>query len=263
MLIRKKTIFRISGIVAFSILLVTGILKLFPGLFVPARDFPDIQSSGVLNVATEYNSVGYYVSGDTLAGIQYKLCRYIEERSGIQVRISLENNWKNCLTKLENHTYDIIAMSIPITNESKVSVAFTIPITQNKQVLVQRKTGINDSLPLIRNQMDLADKTILVPAHSPCILRLKNLSEEIAEPIHILEIENYTQEQILYMVAYKEADYAVVDKEIASKNAPLFPNLDVSTDVSFTQLQAWAVRKNAPVLLDSLNRWISDYQRLK
>jgi membrane-bound lytic murein transglycosylase MltF len=65
------------------------------------------------------------------------------------------------------------------------------------------------------------------------------------------------------MVAYGEADYAVVDKEIALKNALLFPHLDVNTDISFTQLQAWAIRKEAPVLLDSLNRWIADYQSLK
>jgi membrane-bound lytic murein transglycosylase MltF len=228
-----------------------------------ARDYPEIQSSGVCNVITEYNSSGYHVSGDTLAGVQYELCRYLEARSGMQVRISLENNWKNCLSKLKKNKCDILAMNIPITSENKELLAFTIPITQTKQVLVQRKPGENDSLPLIRNQMDLAGKTIDVPAHSPCILRLKNLSEEIAEPVYIRETEDYTQEQILYMVAYREADYAVVDQEIAIRNAPLFPNLDVNTDIGFTQLQAWAVRKNAPALLDSLNRWISDYQQLK
>jgi membrane-bound lytic murein transglycosylase MltF len=70
-------------------------------------------------------------------------------------------------------------------------------------------------------------------------------------------MEGYTQEQILYMVAYKQIDYAVVDKRIALKNKKLFPEIDMETDISFTQLQAWAVRKNSPILLDSLNCWIS------
>jgi len=258
---RKKTIFIGIGIAIF--LLVAGILKWVSEKEVPVRDFPEMELSGVLNVVTEYNVTGYYVSGDSIAGIQHELCRYIEKRSGLQVHIMLENNWENCLKKLEDNTCDIIAMNTPVTNESRKLLAFTIPITQNKQVLVQRKSGKNDSLPLIRNQMDLADKTVLVPARSPNILRLHNLSEEIAEPIHIQEIDNYTQEQILYMVAYGEADYAVVDGEIALKNRQLFPNIDINTDISFTQLQAWGVRKNAPVLLDSLNRWIADYQRLK
>ncbi|MDR0546659.1 MAG: glutamine ABC transporter substrate-binding protein, partial [Dysgonamonadaceae bacterium] len=30
-------------------------------------------------------------------------------------------------------------------------------------------------------------------------------------------------------------------------------------DISFTQLQAWAVRKSSPVLLDSLNVWMTEY----
>ena len=262
MTIKRKTIIRVAGI-AVLLMLIAGTAKWIGGKDAPLRDFPEIQSSGVLNVVTEYNSVSYYVSGDTVAGIQYSLCRYIEKRSGLQVHITLENNWENCLMQLEDNTCDIIAMNTPVTNESKQMLAFTVPIAQNKQVLVQRKPGENDSLPLIRNQMDLACKTVWAPARSPGILRLRNLSEEIAEPIYIQEIENYTQEQIIYMVAYGEADYAVADKEIALKNVRLFPNLDVDTDISFTQLQAWAVRKNAPVLLDSLNLWIADYQGLK
>ena len=262
MTIKKTTIIIASGIVAF-LMLIAGIVKWIEGKNIPLRDFPEIASEGVLNIVTEYNSVGYYVSGDTIAGIQYELCRYIEKRSGLQVRITPENSWENCLEKLKHNQCDIIALNTPVTNESKQMAAFTIPIVQNKQVLVQRKPDENDSLPLIRNQMNLAHKTVLVPARSPWILRLRNLSEEIAEPIYIQEIENCTQEQIIYMVVDGEADYAVADKAIALKNVQLFPNLDAGTDISFTQLQAWSVRKNAPVLLDSLNTWIAEYQRLK
>ena len=32
--------------------------------------------------------------------------------------------------------------------------------------------------------------------------------------------------------------------------------LDIQTDISFTQLQAWAVRKSSPILRDSLNVWL-------
>ena len=259
---KRKIFIRGAGI-ALILLLIAGVTLFLLRKNNHLRDFPEIQSSGLLNVVTEYNSVSYYISGDTAAGIQYELCRYIEQRSGLQVLITLENNWENCLKRLEDNTCDIIAMHTPITNESKKVLAFTIPVAQNKQVLVQRKPGENDSLPLIRNQMDLAHKTIFAPARSPGILRLRNLSEEIAEPIRIQEVENYTQEQIIHMVACGEADYAVADKEVAMKNARLFPQLDVQTDISFTQLQAWAVRKNAPALLDSLNRWIADYQSLK
>ncbi|MCL1938743.1 MAG: transporter substrate-binding domain-containing protein [Candidatus Azobacteroides sp.] len=221
------------------------------------RDWPEIAADSALNIVTEYNLVDYYVSGDSIAGMQYELCKYIEKRSGLKVNIFLENSLKTCIQKLENKTYDVIALNIPVTNEGKKTLAFTVPIAHNKQVLIQRKPIDSKDRPLIRNQIELGRKTIFVPKNSPCILRLRNLSEEIAEPIYIKELDDYTQEQILYMVAYRQIDYAVVDKKIALKNKTLFPGIDINTDISFTQLQAWAVRKDSPLLLDSLNRWIS------
>ena len=227
------------------------------------RDFQEIEASEVLNVVIEYNSVDYYVSGDTIAGLQHELCQYIENRSGLRVNIQLENNLDICIKGLKDETYDIIARNIPITNENKEFLSFTIPITQNKQVLVQRKPLFENSLLFIRNQIELAGKKIYVPKNSPSILRLQNLSEEIAEPIYIEEIEAYSAEQLIYMVAYEEIDYAVVDKELAKKNMKLFSEIDSSIDISFTQLQAWAVRNSSPVLLDSLNIWIEDFKKQK
>jgi membrane-bound lytic murein transglycosylase MltF len=247
-------------ILIFSLFLIAILVICFGKREVPNRDLPEIERSGFLNVVTEYNSVDYYVSGDTITGVQYELCLYIEKCSGLSVNIFLENNINLCIKGLKANTYDIIARNIPITNEYKEFLDFTIPITQNKQVLVQRKPQEGDSLPLIRNQIDLADKIIYIPKNSPTILRLRNLSEEIAEPIHIRETEEYSREQLIQMVASKEIDYAVVDKELAEKNTVRFPEIDIETDISFTQLQAWAIRKTSPVLLDSLNSWVSRFK---
>jgi len=227
----------------------------------PKRDLPEIKAKKTLAVVTEYNSLDFYVSGDSIAGFQYELCRYIAQRSGLTIHIFLENDFETAIKKLENNTYDVIAQNIPITNENKQFLAFTVPITQNKQVLLQRKRNTADSVLFIASQLDLANQTIYVTKNSPAILRLNHLAEEIAEPIHIKEITGYTSEQLIYMVAKKEIDYAVVDKEIAIKNAPMFPELDFSTDISFTQLQAWALRKTSPVLLDSLNVWITAFKK--
>ncbi|MDR0832830.1 MAG: transporter substrate-binding domain-containing protein [Candidatus Symbiothrix sp.] len=222
------------------------------------RDYEQI-AADTLHVVTEYNLVDYYLSGDTIAGVQYELINFIEQRSGLPVSISLEQNLETCMEKLENETYDVIARSIPITNEHSERLAFTTPITRNKQVLVQRQqTDENDSL-FIDNQIQLANRTVFVPENSPAILRLKNLSEEIAEQIHIGQISNYAAEQLIYMVSSGKIDYAVVDRELALKNLEQFSNINIDTDITFTQLQAWAVRKNAPILLDSLNVWITNY----
>jgi membrane-bound lytic murein transglycosylase MltF len=224
-------------------------------------DFDQISEAGRLNIVTEYNSIDYYISGDTVAGVQYDLCKYIEKRSGLAVEIFLENNINACIAGLENYKYDVIARNIAITNKNKKILSLTLPITQSKQVLVQRKPAPGDTTLLIRNQIDLANKELYVPQNSSAILRLRNLAEEIAEPIYIKETEHYSAEQLIYRVAHKEIDYAVADRELALKNSLSFPEIDIQTDIGFTQFQAWAVRKTAPILLDSLNAWILDFKK--
>ena len=252
---RKKRNFIVWGGIAILLGLIYWMVYMNHSI-IPVRDWDEIAEEGIIRVVTEYNSVGYYVSGDTIAGMQYDLCRYLEECSGLKVQISLENNLETAIEKLNQNIYDIIALNFPITSAHNMDLAFTIPITQNKQVLIQRKPSENDTTPVIRNQIHLAGKTIHVAKNSPVILRLNNLSEEIAEPIYISETADYTQEELLYMVAYRSIDYAAADKELAQKHQKSFPNIDIETDISFTQLQAWAIRKSSPVLLDSLNVWI-------
>ncbi|MDR1633280.1 MAG: transporter substrate-binding domain-containing protein [Dysgonamonadaceae bacterium] len=224
------------------------------------RDLPEIMKDKTLNVVMESNSVDYFVSGDSIAGFQYKLCKYIEERSGLSVQIFSESNFDLCIKGLQNNTYDIIARNIPITNENKKYFSFTVPITISKQVLIQRKPDEKDSMQIfIHNQIDLADKTIYVLQNSAAILRLKNLSEEIAEPVHIREVSDNSSENLIYMVCAKEIDYAVVDEALAKKIASQLPEIDYSMDIGFNQLQAWALRLSSPVLSDSLNIWISEF----
>ena len=59
------------------------------------------------------------------------------------------------------------------------------------------------------------------------------------------------------MVAKGDIDYAVCDLQIAKISKENLPEIDIDTDISFTQLQSWAVRKDSPILLDSLNSWLS------
>ena len=224
------------------------------------RDYPEIKESGELNIVMEYNSIDYYIDKDTIKGIQYNLAKKIEQYSGLKVNIFLENNLVKSIQDLEKNQYDIIARNIPITNEIKEHLSFANPIAKSKQILVQRKNNENDSVIFISNQLELANKIIHVPENSPAILRIKNLSDEIAEPIYIQEDKQYTGEQLIYKVAYNEIDYVVVDNDIALINKDLFPNLDINTDITFTQLQAWAVRKESPILRDSLNVWLGEWK---
>ena len=114
----------------------------------------------------------------------------------------------------------------------------------------------NNGQAPIRNQLDLAQKTLYIPKDSPALLRLQNLGHEIGDTIYVVEDELYSTEQLMIMVAKGDIDYAVCDQQIARMTQKKLPEVDILTDVSFTQLQSWAVRKDSPVLLDSLNSWL-------
>jgi membrane-bound lytic murein transglycosylase MltF len=103
---------------------------------------------------------------------------------------------------------------------------------------------------------------LYVPKDSPAKLRIENLSHEIGDTIYVSEDELYSTEQLIIMVAKGDIDFAVCDLQLAKKSATQFPGvIDIDTDISFTQLQSWAVRKNSPVLLDSINSWFNQIKQ--
>ncbi|MDR1203639.1 MAG: transporter substrate-binding domain-containing protein [Tannerellaceae bacterium] len=220
------------------------------------RDYNEIQAEGILRITTEYSSSGYYISGDTVEGFQYELSQAIAQIAGLEIRTSLEMSLSESFKALDENKCDVIARNIPITSELKAKYLFTDPIVMNKQVLIQRTYEANNGIEPLRNQLDLAKKTLYIPHNSPALLRLQHLEHEIGDTIYIIEEPAYSSEQLAIMVAKGDIDFAVCDLQAARIFKRDFPEIDIDTDISFTQLQAWAVRTNSPVLADSLNSWL-------
>ncbi len=225
------------------------------------RDFKEIKRSGVIRIATEYNTVGYFVSDDSISGFQHDLSVLLEKRFGIKVEMIPLMSLGESMKGLSDRKFDIVARPITITTELRNQFLFTQPILLNKQVLVQRKPGFGKASVLIRNQLDLAKKTLYVHKNSPVILRIQNLSSEIGDTISIQQDDKYGDEQLIALVSGGAIDYAVCDESIARKCLPGYPGLDIGTDISFTQLQAWIVRKESKALLDSLNMWLNELKK--
>ena len=220
------------------------------------RDYPEIKEEGILRMITEYNQSGYSVSGDTVQGFQYELSQAIAKLSGLEVQTHLDMSLAKSFEELSDNKCDVIARNIPITSEMRENYLFTEPIVLNKQILVQRTAEANNGQAPIRNQLDLAQKTLYIPKDSPALLRLQNLGHEIGDTIYVVEDELYSTEQLMIMVAKGDIDYAVCDQQIARMTQKNLPEVDILTDISFTQLQSWAVRKDSPILRDSLNSWL-------
>ncbi len=227
----------------------------------------EILESGRLVAITDYNSTNYFIYRGEPMGYQYELLQELANHLGIRLDVVVSNELDETFTCLLHGQCDLIALNLTVTKERRKKLNFTIPHSQTRQVLVQRKpegwekmtAGKIDS-HLIRNQLDLAGKTVYVQQNSSYQQRLQNLSDEIGDTIHIVPRPEVA-ERLVMMVAGGEIDYTVCDENVALVNQTYYENLDVSTPVSFPQSLAWAVKPGADELRKTINEWLGDFRR--
>lgn len=223
------------------------------------RDYEAIAREGVLRVVTEYDALDFHVAGDTVAGFQYELVQAFARDHGLKAEVSPVMEFNERLEGVAHGRYDLIAIGIPTTSALKDSLLLSRPVLLSRQVLVQRLASDSDSLH-IGSPLYLAGKTLHVPKGSPALLRIHNLANEIGDTIYIREVERYGAEQLIYMVAHGDIDYAVCDEHIARAAADSLP-VDIKTAIGFTQFCSWGVSKQSPQLLDSLNAWLDRFMK--
>ena len=256
-------------LLALALLVLSLVFLLMPGKETPStartphRDYAEIQAEGILHAVTEYDPISYHAAGDTVAGFHYELLSAFARRHGLKCDLSAEMSFSKQLKGLEEGRYDLIAYGLLATSEVKDSLLLTRPIVLNRQVLVQRKDTAGGDTLAIRNQLDLAGKTVHVVKGSPAMLRIRNLGDEIGDTIYIREIERYGAEQLISLVAHGDIDYAVCDESIARAALDSLPQIDISVAIGFTQVHSWAVGRRSPALLDSLNAWLAAYENSK
>jgi membrane-bound lytic murein transglycosylase F len=169
---------------------------------------------------------------------------------------------------LKSGEADILAFDLTVSSSRKKGILFTDPIAETRQVLVQKRPRYWRSMTeesidrkLIRNQIDLAHKTVYVESGSAHAERLRTLANEIGDSINIVEVP-YDSEELIRNVDQGEIEYTICDENIASVYSTYYPDIDINTPVSFNQNIAWGLRlKNSTKLQEELNRWIDSYKR--
>jgi membrane-bound lytic murein transglycosylase F len=126
-------------------------------------DLERIRQSGILKVAVDYNSTSYFVYRGKPMGYQYDLiqalCKDLEVRPEFTISTNIDETFEGLLTG----TYDLAAKNLTVTRLNRQDVAFTKPLKQTRQVIVQRKPvkSSPDSLYL-KTIPQLANKTVHV-----------------------------------------------------------------------------------------------------
>ncbi len=226
-----------------------------------------IRESGKLRVVTDYNSTSYFILRGQPLGYQYELLQELANFLEVNLEVVANNKLQEKFDLLENEEVDLIAVNLTVTKERKEFLDFTVPHTQTRQVLVQKKpthweklskSSMNDSL--ISNQLDLAGKTIHVQSKSTYLKRLQNLSDEIGDNINIIESKDGV-EKLIEQVSSGKIEYTICDENVAMVNATYYDNIDISLPVSFPQNLAWAVKKGDDDLREVIDAWLTDFKK--
>ncbi len=231
-------------------------------------DLDSIKERGKLIAVTDFNSTNYFIYKGEPMGFNYELLKSFSDHIGIDLEIISENHLEHAFKMLKAGEADLIAIGLTVNSSRKKDILFTEPIYETRQVLVQRKpknwnSMTNDALEktVIRNQLNLAGKSVYVQEGSSHIERLMALASEIGDSINIIEVP-YNAEKLIQHVADGEIDYTICDENIALVNSTYYSNIDVLTPVSFPQNLAWGIRKKkSEALLKELNQWISSYKK--
>jgi len=225
-----------------------------------------IREKGRLKVVTEYNSISYFIYRGQPLGFQYEMLQELANYLDLELEVTVSNDLEKNFRDLREENVDLIAMNLTVTSERKKMVDFTVPLLQTRQVLAQRKPQHWEKMNqnqlktnVIWNQLDLAGKTVYVQAGSVYAARLRSLSDEIGGGIDIREVQ-FESEQLVQRVALGEIDYTICDENVGLVNALYFPQLDVSTAISFPQNVAWALHPDSDSLRVAINTWLKEYK---
>ncbi len=234
----------------------------------PNKTIDSVFSRKKLRAATDYGSVSYLIYRGEPIGYQYELLQNLTKYLGVDLELIIVKDIDRSIEMLNNGDIDLIAMGLTVTTNRSRLLEFTAPILATKQMLVQRKpdgyqkmkTADEIESHLIRDQMDLAGKTIYVQKGTIYVNRLLTLANEIADTILIIE-EDKDTEELIAAVAKGKIDYTVSDKYIALVNTRYYPNIDVKTPLSFSQKIAWATKKGQTGFTDTINNWLVQFNK--
>jgi len=248
------------------------------------RDIAQIRQRGTLTVVAPYNSTTYFIYQGEPLGYEYELLQAFAKDLNVALKIVVVTDPKSLLSALNEGEGDIAAARLIPNADNQSVAAFTNALYRTDPVLVQQdeppsqagkgtekaiKPGPADPLPevdiqarLITNPSQLAGRRVDLPEQSPFKRTLLELSDEISGEIYVVEVGGTIQDEALAQkVARGEVQFTVMQKNLADLKEAEFKNLKVRPILGQTQSVSWAVRKNSPDLLATLNTWIGDKKK--
>lgn len=235
-------------------------------------DLPDMLEEHYIRVLTTINQTNFFLDGIRPRGFEYSLLKEYEK---ILNKGKGRRNLKTILEfipvprdrLLEDLIYghgDIAAAGLTITNERKRLVDFTEPyLSDISEILITYKDAEE-----VTSRDEMSGREVFIRKSSSYFESISTLNSVFKlkkkEPVKIIEAdENLEAEDILEMVNSGAITMTVCDSHIAEIWSKVLPDIRIHRNVVFRKggKIAWAIRKNNPLLKESLNDFIKGHKK--
>ncbi|MCF8051227.1 MAG: lytic transglycosylase F [Desulfobacterales bacterium] len=236
------------------------------------EDLPSLMERRYIRVLTTMNRTNFFLAGGTARGFEYALLKEYEKflNQGInrrELNITLEfipDSRDRLFPDLVAGLGDIAAAGLTITEKRKKLVDFTRPyLTGIDELLVTHK-----SVPAPASVNELSGKRVFVRKNSSYYESLLKLNRRLDNAnLRVVKIavadENLETEDILELVNTGAIERTVCDSHIAEIWAEVLHDIRVHENLKLRRggQIAWAVRKDAPKLKESLNRFLQGHRK--
>ena len=230
-------------------------------------DLPQIKKERVIRVLVSYSKSNYFFQKGHPKGFEYEMLKQYQKFLNKNIKnhykqirmLFIPTPFDKLLQQLAAGRGEIAAAGLTATLERKKLVAFSKPYISN----VHEVAVLNKHVTSIQSVDDLSGKMVYVRSGSSYVAHLKALSRKLESngnaPIRIVESDkNLATEDILEMVNAGVLKITIADHHIAQAWATVLPDIVIRKDISINSGGeiAWAVRKDAPKLLNHLNAFI-------
>lgn len=217
-----------------------------------------------LRVLVSYNRTNFFVDRGAMRGMEHDLMqayrKYLtKHHAADHVRmVFIAVPFDDLIPALTEGRGDVIAAGLTVTPARKKDIAFSHAYLKNVSEVV---VGSSLATP-VRKLPDLSDRTVHVMRGSSYVIHLRKANDRLErnghDPIEIREAElHLVTEDILEMADRGLIQYTVADSHMLDIWKEAMPNLH-PFDLTLHEggKLAWAVRKDCPQLLKSLNAFV-------
>jgi len=217
-------------------------------------DFENIIRHGKLRIllTQDFTNVNYLPRRQSPLAAQQRMAEDFALSHGLVPELVIVNNFSELIPALVAGKGDIIISNLTINDRRRRKISFSVPVTHVREQVITRKD--DDSVTSVR---DLSGKKVMVNRDSTFWHSLQWLKRNKYPGIEILEIPDQVQlDQLLDRLADGEFDATILDSNRVEIYQGYRDDFKVAVNFSGQRDIGWGIRKDAPRLVNEINRYI-------